>query len=110
MNAGSLFARMSSTILSALGGPALFGADNMPTQINIQFCVQLQGMQTDSGAFAGEYTTERDVATIDGALQPVTGNTFRMLNDDGSTRAVYRLDKLLRNNGYNRQFVILQVV
>lgn len=101
----SAFQRAAKGILSILGEDALFNGATF-TKINIQYGVQFGSSEGDSAAYRGEMSLEHDVATIDCALAPKSGDRFIVGPPDGKT---YRLERLIKDTGYTRQFVIIEV-
>lgn len=99
----SAFRRATQGILSILGEDALF-RDVTPTKINVQHGVQFASSEGDQAAYRGEMTVDRDIATIDSDLDPRSGDRFTLVG--GPT---YRLEKLVKDSGTARQFVIIEV-
>lgn len=103
------FERLTKGVLAVLGEDALFNGSER-TRINIEFDVQFVTSDEDEATRRGDLSVPRDVATIDVAVSPRIGDTFRFVDTDGVPQGVtYRLDRLVDSTGYSKRFVVLKV-
>lgn len=103
------FERMTQSVLAVLGEDALFNGVSR-TRINIEHDVQFDGIGGEAARYRGDMSASKPVATIDARLQPRTGQTFQMI-DRGTglpTGSVWRLDKLVDENGYSKRYIVLE--
>lgn len=100
----SIFAQATQDALAILGESALLRGAEV-CRVNIERGVQLTGIDTDyeTARDTRNLIVTRDVATIDGALAPKTGDSLAV----GSVN--YRLDMLLEDKGAFRRYVLLKV-
>lgn len=96
------FQFMGDGVLSIFGEDAFFNGGTDPVQINIEHGVQLVGLGDGTSGYDG-LNVERDVATLSGALNPKTGDTFVQ---NGVT---WRLEARLENNGVTQRFVAMKM-
>lgn len=86
----SAFQRMTQSVLSLLGQDA-FLRTTVPCKVNVEKSVQVT---------VDDMIYERDVATIDNALNPTVGD--RLSHPFGE----YVLDRRFQNNGYSSRFIL----
>ncbi len=87
------FSRLSSRLLAHLGEQAVLRG-NQPCRANIEHGVEFADVN-DQAIF------EKSVATIEKVYRPEKGDT---LDVAGGGRFI--LDRLLKDNGYNRAFIL----
>lgn len=85
------FQRMTGSVLALLGEDA-FLRGTVPCKVNVEHSVQVTA---EDGL-----VYERDVATIDKAVNPAVGDT--LTHPDGN----YILDRRFQDNGYSIRFIL----
>lgn len=104
-----LFAQATKSALSLLGESALLRGD-VPCKVNIERGVQLTGLDTEfeTARDTRMAVTVRDVATIDGDLDPRVGEFLNVIDADGNTLTLYKLDVKVEDTGVFRRFVLVK--
>ncbi len=109
MSAPEIFRAATQSILGLLGEDALF-AGVARTRINVEYDVQFAGIGGEEAQYRGDLSASRDVATVDLALAPAVGKSFRFVDAAGlPTGPTYVLDKLIDSNGYSSRFIVRKV-
>lgn len=95
-----IFQSAMKDALSLLGEPS-FLRGSVPCQVNIEYGVQLEGLDTEA---VDRYTTvARDVASIESVHNPRVGDT--LTHPDGN----FKLEVKLVDSGTLRRFIVLKV-
>ena len=92
------FSRLSSRLLAHLGEQAVLRGVQR-CRANIEHGVEFADVN-DQAIF------EKSVATIEKAYLPEKGDTLDQLDASGAVIARFTLDRLLKDNGYNRAFIL----
>ena len=90
---------MSQSILATLGEDALFDGATVPERVNIEYGVEMTGMDGDRSQARGDLVVARDIATVHRYHR--TGEKFLQ------NGVRYRLEAMVQDNGVNKRFILM---
>lgn len=100
MSAKSVFQRMHNRLFARLGEQAVLRG-SVPCPANIEYGVTVNYELGDDKFVQSEVAAVVDVANIQAQYNPVVGDAFSLLADDGVTVAKrYAIDAIGADNGY----------